>query len=143
MKPEFTCRSEPAPTLGRRAHGRRGRWWRQFIGLLVVGFWGSAAVAQELHTAAAVRGLTIQQAQQHPPVKLRGVVTFFDENLYSRFIQDETAGIYLREASNTPALNPGQWVEVEGVASPGEYAPVIEPRRVVVVGTAPLPGPKR
>ncbi len=101
-----------------------------------------ATSAEELRTAASVRGLTIEQAQQHMPVKLRGVVTFFDENLYSRFIQDETAGIYLREFTNTLALQAGQWVEIEGVASPGEYAPIIEPRRIVVLGEAPLPTPK-
>lgn len=106
------------------------------------GLLGTPLRAQELQTAAAVRGLTVGQAQQHPPVKLRGVVTFFDENLYSRFIQDETAGIYLRESGNTPVLEVGQLVEVEGVASPGEYAPIIEPRRVQILGAAPLPAPK-
>ncbi|MEI6193883.1 MAG: hypothetical protein WCS42_06085, partial [Verrucomicrobiota bacterium] len=35
--------------------------------------------AEELHTAAAVRGLTVEQAQQPRRVRLRGVVTFFDE----------------------------------------------------------------
>lgn len=102
----------------------------------------TATKAQELRTAAAVRGLTIEQAQQHPPVKLRGVVTFFDANLFSRFMQDETAGIYLRESANAPALVPGQVVEIEGVASPGEYAPIVEPRRIEVVAEAPLPTPK-
>src|SRR5690242_3416717 len=69
------------------------------------------APADELRTAAAVRGLTVEQAQQRAPVRLRGVVTFFDETLYSRFIQDDTAGIYLRESTNTPPLSPGQLVE--------------------------------
>lgn len=95
--------------------------------------------AQELQTAAEVRGLTVAEARRNLPVKLRGVVTFFDETLFSRFIQDETAGIYLRESTNTPWLTPGQWVEVEGVTSPGEYAPIVEPARVRVLGQAPLP----
>lgn len=121
----------------------RGGWAFGFsAGLTVALIFTAANAAEELHTAAAVRGLSFEQAQQHPPVKLRGVVTFFDENLYSRFIQDETAGIYLRESTNTPALQAGQWVEVEGVASPGEYAPIIEPRQVQVLGTAPLPRAK-
>jgi PAS domain S-box-containing protein len=98
--------------------------------------------AEQLRTAAEVRGLTVEQAQRQLPVKLRGVVTFFDENLFSRFIQDETAGIYLRESTNTPWLTPGQVVEVEGVTSPGEYAPIVEPEHVRVVGQAPLPTPR-
>ncbi|MEI9865832.1 MAG: hypothetical protein WDN00_15010 [Limisphaerales bacterium] len=47
-------------------------------------------VGEELTTAAAVRGLSVEQAQQQRRVHLRGVVTFFDENLYSRFLQDDT-----------------------------------------------------
>jgi signal transduction histidine kinase len=96
----------------------------------------------ELRTAAEVRRLTVAQAQEGTPVRLRGVVTFFDEVLYSRFMQDGSAGIYLRESTNTPALLPGQLVEVEGITSPGEYAPIVEPRRVSVIGTAPLPAAK-
>lgn len=98
--------------------------------------------AEAMQTAAQVRGLSVQQAQRHDPVRLRGVVTFFDETLFSRFIQDETAGIYLRESTNTPWLLPGQWVEVEGTTSPGEYAPIVVPERVRVFGTAPLPSAK-
>jgi signal transduction histidine kinase len=96
----------------------------------------------ELTNAAAVRGLTVEQAKQKGRVQLRGVVTFFDENLFSRFIQDETAGIYLLNSTNTPWLNPGQLVEVEGTSSPGEYAPIVVPEKVRIVGNAPLPMPK-
>jgi signal transduction histidine kinase len=100
------------------------------------------ASQQELQTAAEVRRLTVAQAQERTPVRLRGVVTFFDEVLYSRFVQDETAGIYLRESTNMPALLPGQLVEVEGFSSPGEYAPVVDPHRLRVIGVAPLPAAK-
>lgn len=114
--------------------------------LVMIGVgWGLClplAAAEDLTTAAAVRGLTYAQAQEHTPVRLRGVVTFFDETLYSRFIQDETAGIYLRESVDTPPLQPGQLVEVIGHTSPGEYAPIVEPQSVHVVGNAPLPKPK-
>ncbi len=97
---------------------------------------------EELTTAAAVRGLTVEQAQQQRRVHLRGVVTFFDENLYSRFIQDETAGIYLQHSTNTPQLVPGQIVEITGTSSPGEYAPVLVPEQVRVVGQTAFPVPK-
>lgn len=98
--------------------------------------------AQELQTAAAVRALPLEQAQLHRPVKLRGVVTFFDERLFSRFIQDDTAGIYLFYSTNTPQLRPGQWVEVEGTTSPGEYAPIVVPGAVRVLGNAAWPAAK-
>ena len=98
------------------------------------------ATQPTLTTAAEVRNLTVAQAEQHYPVKLRGVVTFYDDKLFSRFIQDETAGIYLRE-TNVPGLIPGQLLEVDGFTSSGEYAPVILPERVRIVGTAELPRP--
>ncbi len=93
---------------------------------------------------AAIRGLTIQQMQEKIPVRLRGVVTFYDESLFSRFIQDETAGIYLQFPASVgpPQLAPGQMVELTGTGSPGEYAPVVVVDKVTVVGEAPLPKPK-
>lgn len=94
-----------------------------------------------LTTAAEVRNLTPAQADLHYPVKLRGVVTFYDDALFSRFIQDETAGIYLRE-TNVPALSSGQLVEVEGYTGSGEYAPVIFPTVVNIVGQKKLPAPR-
>ena len=90
---------------------------------------GTPTNGEELTTAAAVRGLTVKQAQQPMRVHLRGVVIFFDESLYERFIQDDTAGIYLQASTNTPPLIPGQVVDVEGVSSPGEYAPIIVPEK--------------
>jgi hypothetical protein len=99
------------------------------------------APARVLTTAAEVRSLTAAEAEKHYPVKLRGVVTFYDDSLFSRFLQDDTAGIYL-QATNPLALRPGQVVEVEGVTGPGEFAPVISPTSVKVVGEGKLPAPK-
>ena len=97
----------------------------------------------ELLTAAQVRSLTPQQAAQGLPVKLNGVVTFCDEGLNSRFVQDDTAGIYFRDLNtNMPALTAGQRVEIEGVTSPGEYAPVIIPGSIKVIGEGNLPDAK-
>jgi len=96
----------------------------------------------EITTVGEVRSLTASEADLSVPVRLRGVVTFYDEALYGRFIQDESAGIYLRESTNTPTLFAGQLVEVTGVTSPGEYAPVIEPTSVRILGEQPLPDAK-
>ena len=104
---------------------------------------GQAPPAQELLTAAQVRSLTPQQATQALPVRLKGVVTFCEEGLNSRFVQDDTAGIYFRALNtNMPALTAGQRVEIEGVTSPGEYAPVIIPGSIKVIGEANLPDAK-
>lgn len=102
------------------------------------------AAPEVLTTAAGVRALSVQEAREQRPVRLRGVVTFFNEPLFSRFIQDDTSGIYLQYSTNTPTpqLLAGQLVEVEGTSSPGEYAPIIIPSRITVLGESPLPNPK-
>ena len=97
---------------------------------------------QVLRFADQVRRLTPEQAEQHREVELRAVVTFYDEGLFSRFVQDETAGIYLREMTNMPALRPGQRVEIRGRTDAGEYAPVVLPTSVKVLGEGPLPAAK-
>ena len=96
----------------------------------------------ELRTAAEVRSLTADEAQQQRRVRLRGVVTFFEETLYSRFIQDETAGVYLFDSALPIHLIPGQLVEVVGTTSPGEYAPIVVPKEINVIGEVPLPAAK-
>ena len=71
------------------------------------------------------------------------MVTFCEEGLNSRFVQDDTAGIYFRALNtNMPDLTAGQMVEIEGVTSPGEYAPVIIPGSIQVIGETNLPDAK-
>ena len=101
-----------------------------------------AAPDQVLRFADQVRRLTPEQAEQHLEVRLKAVVTFYDEGLYSRFVQDETAGIYLNEMTNGPALVPGQLVEIEGQTGAGEYAPIVIPRSVKVLGEGSMPPAK-
>jgi len=122
------------------------RTFRLLLGAVGVGIFPARLIAgpaegEALTTISEVRGLTVEQARKPMRVHLRGVVTFFDENLYSRFIQDGTAGIYLQYSTHTPPLLPGQFVEIEGVSSPGEYAPVIVPEQVRLLGQETLPAP--
>ncbi len=101
-----------------------------------------AVTPAPLRFADQVRQLTPEEAEQHLPVRLKGVVTFFDQGLYSRFVQDETAGIYLNELTNGPALVPGQLVEVEGQTGAGEYAPIVIPKSITVLGRGTMPTAK-
>ena len=124
---------------------RRGCRWSALIllgGNAMGAVVETTASVAPLLTAAAVRGLTVEQAKRPMHVRLRGVVTFFDENLFSRFIQDDTAGIYLQTSRIMPTLVPGQLVEVEGISSAGEFAPVVVPEKVRVLGAAALPASK-
>ena len=100
---------------------------------------GQSASPGDLRTADQVRQLTAAEAAKSLPVRVRGVVTFFDASLYSRFVQDQTAGIYFQQLTNLPTLQAGQEVEIEGTTSPGEYAPIIVPTRVQILGTGNFP----
>ena len=97
------------------------------------------ASTKVLQTANEIRVLTPEQAAQGLPVLLRGVATFWDPGLYSRFVQDATAGIYIQEMTNMPSVVSGQMVEVEGVTGAGEYVSVIVPKSVKVVGEGKMP----
>jgi len=97
------------------------------------------ASADPIRTADQVRHLSAADAAKSLPVRIRGVVTFFDPATYSRFVQDATAGIYFQEMTNMPALQAGQEVEIEGTTSPGEYAPIIVPKKVQILGTGKFP----
>ena len=96
-----------------------------------------------LRTAAAVRNLPPEEAARHYPVRIKGVVTFFDQSQFLRFVQDDSAGIYFYLADPAdPALKAGQMVEIEGQSSRGEYAPIIEPSQVHVLGPGTFPAAK-
>lgn len=89
--------------------------------------------------ANSIRSLSAAEAAQNYPVKIRGVVMFADEALYSRFVQDETAGIYFGEMTNLPPFKAGQLIEIEGVTDAGEYVSVVIPKTIKVVGEGKLP----
>ncbi|HEY4414648.1 MAG TPA: PAS domain-containing sensor histidine kinase [Verrucomicrobiae bacterium] len=97
-----------------------------------------------LVTAAQIRQLTPEQAAQHRPVSVRGVVTFFDPGQFFRFIQDDSAGIYfyLDNSVNNPGLMAGKLIEINGETSPGEYAPIILPHQIKIVGDGKFPAAK-
>lgn len=97
-----------------------------------------------LQSADQIRRLTPEQAAQHFPVALHGVITIFDLNQYFRFIQDQTAGIYfqLNDASNYPGLQAGDEVEMDGQTSPGEFAPVVIPIHIKILGKGTYPPAK-
>ena len=102
----------------------------------------------ELKTADQIRRLSAQQADLHYPVRLRGVVTFFDDSIPMksyRFIQDETAGIYfyVDGSTNNPPLRAGQLVAIEGITGAGSFAPVVTSHRIQILGEAVLPEAKR
>ena len=94
-----------------------------------------------LAKASQVRELSQTQASWEYPVKLHGVVTL--PNQQSRtYIQDDTAGVFLKFRKNRVKLKAGDLVEVEGVSNPGWCVPVVIPTKIDILGTNALPKPQ-
>jgi signal transduction histidine kinase len=108
----------------------------------------AAATASPITRIGDARSLPLAELARNPPVKLRAVVTRATPS--SLFVQDETAGMYVNIARALirgvmdrdwprPTVPLGSEVEIEGVADPGGFSPIILPRTFAVLGPGALP----
>ncbi|MBI5822349.1 MAG: sensor histidine kinase [Verrucomicrobia bacterium] len=116
----------------------------------------AAPTLSVLTNVVQVKRLSQREAERHHPVRLRGVVTYFEWNpdwqLFTANLQDETGGISFspgQTAADALKLKPGQLVEIEGVSAQGSFAPEVRgpgkfgsPVRAKVLGSAPHPEPQ-
>ncbi|MDQ8205448.1 sensor histidine kinase [Pelagicoccus sp. SDUM812003] len=94
-----------------------------------------------LTTAAEVRALTPEEADQGIPIRLRGC--FMTRELSSFAMIDETDGIFLfTEADFVIDFQPKDLVEVEGVTLAGDYAPCGVAHSVRRIGYTDMPEPR-
>jgi diguanylate cyclase (GGDEF)-like protein len=100
-----------------------------------------------LTTAREVHTLSPEEARRGYPVHMRAVVTYYDYYLDTRrialFVHDATGSIYAGAVLGTswsgrPPL-PGTLVDLTGVSSPGDFAPIVDQARITVIGNASLP----
>ena len=82
-------------------------------------------------------------AAQRLPVRLRGIVTYADAEWRNGFVQDKGDAIYVDLDPGQTGIQPGQWVELIGVTSPGGFAPEVLSSAVQVLGSTNLPAPAR
>ena len=109
--------------------------------LLVLSGVKASATGAVLTNAAQVRSLTAEAALHRLPVRFKGVVT--GEGKTGVVVQDASAGIFLFSGTNDYSwLRRGDLIAVDGVSDPGEFAPVVWPRTITKVGTAPIPEPR-
>lgn len=94
-----------------------------------------------LMKASEVRELSLTQAGWEYPVKLRGIVTLAGHRNRT-YVQDDTAGVYVRMRNGSTNLKPGDLVEIEGRSNPGWFVPIVVPSKINVIGTVPLPEPR-
>ena len=102
----------------------------------------TAAAAEDLPlltSIAAIRHLSADEAALRYPVKVRGVVTYYDLAWRLLFIQEESNGIFVHAADLDETFAIGELVEVSGWSGPGEFAPEIDQPSIERLGRAPLP----
>jgi signal transduction histidine kinase/CheY-like chemotaxis protein len=87
----------------------------------------------------AIRLLDDRQADRGLPVHLRGIITYSDSVWRQAFIQDGTAGIFV-DHINVPIVA-GQLVDLYGITSSGEFAPIVMASRIQVLGKGKFPVP--
>ena len=106
---------------------------------------GQARELPTLTTVRAAHQLSIPEAARGYPVRLRGVVTYYDPNFLGAgkpacFIDDATGGIFVVPAEAAKiAPRAGQLVEILGFSGPGNFAPIVTRASVYFVGDSHLP----
>src|ERR1035438_4847994 len=138
------------------AHGRhlslaRGRSIRAALGLLFTVAVNCAQVPQVqpgnlrvLTTAREAHGISVAESRRGYPVHLRAVVTYYDPYIDPRhgalFVHDGTAGIFF-SVPKVPILplHAGIVIDITGVSSPGDFAPMAEGRQIKVIKEGHLP----
>ena len=102
-----------------------------------------------LTTIKAIRTLSQDEGERRYPVRVRGIVTHFDEQAdVSLMIHDGELGQFVVPPPNPATV--GEWrnlkrgdlIEIEGRTARGGFAPNVEPLTVRRIGQAPLPRPK-
>ncbi len=97
----------------------------------------------EIGSLEQVLKLTNAEAAAGHPFHLRAQVTLYSPEVSWLFLQDGLNGIYAGDANRPLAVQPGDWVDVDGVTARGGFAPNLELHSLRVIGHAPLPVPIR
>jgi signal transduction histidine kinase len=97
-----------------------------------------------LTNAQQVRELDPETAGKNLPIRMSGVVTYYDASLFNLFFQDATAGIFVLVAPDiSTTITAGQEIEVVGVSGKGDYAPIVRASAIHVLGKSQLPVPRK
>jgi diguanylate cyclase (GGDEF)-like protein len=95
-----------------------------------------------LTTARQVHDLTSEEASRHYPVHLRAVCIICFSDWHGLFVNDGATGVYVETKNQvllTAAIHPGTLLDIVGITSPGEYAPIVDQSSLRVLGERPLP----
>ena len=133
-------------------YGRVGRIALALIGSIVAGQWAFAQTSADapLPTLSAIRdirALSQDEGARGYRVRVRGIVTHFDEKAdVSLIVHDGKFGQFFMPPANPTAsfwrdLRRGDVVEVEGRTIRGGFAPNVQPDLIRVLRRGALPEP--
>ncbi len=137
---------------------RRGPWRPRLLRAALC-FWGLApalaggesakSVGDEpppLEEIRQIRALSVEEAERGHPVRVRGVVTHFDQRAQANLIiHDGRAGLRISSPRSPGALpelatlTPGEAIEVEGATVRGSPGATVRPSAIRRLGPAALP----
>ena len=86
-----------------------------------------------LTTVQQLRVLPREEARRGYPVRIRGVITYFDRQWKTLFIEDAASGCFVFSSDPQRQLVPGQRVEVAGRSGTG-FVPVIHEQCLALWG---------
>jgi len=111
-------------------------------GSISIGFEQDSGAALPVLTAAdQIRQLKPEAAARSYPVRLRGTLTAL-QTIREGIIQDLTSAVYVRFVlPKSQLVSAGNYYELTGVTSPGNYAPVVVARAVTRLGPGRFPSP--
>jgi len=115
-----------------------------WLSLLCAGILAQAETLPVLTTARAVHALGLDEARRGYPIRLRGIVAYYDAFLDFPqpilMVMDETGSVFVKLPQRSELnLHAGDRVLVTGVSIRGGFAPDVDRAEVRVVGVSPLP----
>lgn len=107
---------------------------------------GLLRAAEPLDSIPSIRALTPAEAAKNRPVSIEAVVIFYNPPRLGLVVHDGQDGIFVslaRDLVPGPEFAVGTRVRIEGRTQPGGFLPIVEARRISVLGPAALPEPRR
>jgi two-component system cell cycle sensor histidine kinase/response regulator CckA len=113
------------------------------LGVFCFGLMANAQSTPLVTNISTLRSLKVDEARRPHPVRLQGVVTYYQPALNLMFLQDSTGATFVTPAKTNLPIQPGLQVDLEGVSAPGRYTPIIVSSRLSILGPAQLPAAER
>ena len=115
---------------------------RGAVGSIPAGFGQDSGAALPVLTSAdQIRQLKPEAAARSYPVRLRGTITAL-QTIPEGIIQDLTSAVYVRfDLRQGQQVSAGNYYELTGVTSPGNFAPVFVAHEVINLGPGRFPTP--